>query len=79
MYFNAFEVHGTSVASDPDRLLFRKAAALVLDPSQNVNDPFCDATANVDKFELGGTPVLFITALHLAARLGDSSMCKEPM
>lgn len=76
LYFNALSHKSDHGTANPGRALFRKAASLVLDPNQDVNDLFCDIHADVDKFWLGGTPILFISPLHLAARTGDLAMCQ---
>lgn len=75
LYFNALQCADADECADPERILLRKAAYHVLDASQNVDDLFVDTHANADAFRLGGTPAVCISALHLAARLGDSAMC----
>lgn len=77
LYFNALEYPASDGRANPERKLFRKAAYHVLDPGQNVDDLFWDTNADVDEFRLmEGTPAVCISALHLAARTGDSSMCE---
>lgn len=75
LYFNALHLPDPSECVDPERMLLRKAAYHVLDPSQQVDDLFLDTSATADKFCLGGTPAVCISALHLAARIGDLAMC----